>query len=186
MSENKITSSKRPVYSLVLCAILIALSFVLSMVKVIPMPYGGSITLFSMLAASLAGYFCGPKWGITSGVALGLLNLIIDPVLLFPVQIVLDYILAFGCLGFSGFFANKKYGLFTGYAVAIAGRFVCSFLSGFIFFGEYAPEGMNPIVYSFLYNIFYIGGEGVLTLIVMAVPPVKNMLYKLKANMRVY
>ena len=185
MSENKVTG-KRPVYSLVLCAILIALSFVLSLVKIIPMPYGGSITLFSMLAASLAGYFCGPKWGITSGVALGLLNLIIDPVLLFPVQIVLDYILAFGCLGLSGFFANKKYGLFTGYAVAIAGRFVCSFLSGFIFFGEYAPDGMNPVVYSFLYNILYIGGEGVVTLIVLAVPPVKNMLYKLKANMRVY
>ena len=185
MSENKITG-KRPVYSLVLCAILIALSFVLSMIKIIPMPYGGSITLFSMLTATLTGYFCGPKWGITSGVALGLLNLIIDPVLLFPMQIVLDYILGFGCLGIAGFFANKKYGLFTGYTVAIIGRFLCSFLSGFIYFGEYAPEGMNPILYSFLYNIFYIGGEGVLTLIVMAVPPVKNMLYKLKANMQVY
>ncbi len=58
--------------------------FVLGMVKIIPMPYGGSITLFSMLAATLTGYFCGPKWGLTSGVALGLLNLIIDPVILFP------------------------------------------------------------------------------------------------------
>ena len=54
-------NSKRNLYSLVLCAILIALSFVLGMVKIIPMPYGGSITLFSMLAATLTGYFCGPK-----------------------------------------------------------------------------------------------------------------------------
>ena len=85
-------NSKRNLYSLVLCAILIALSFVLGMVKIIPMPYGGSITLFSMLAATLTGYFCGPKWGLTSGVALGLLNLIIDPVILFPMQVLLDYV----------------------------------------------------------------------------------------------
>ena len=137
-------NSKGNLYSLVLCAILIALSFVLGMVKIIPMPYGGSITLFSMLAATLTGYFCGPKWGLTSGVALGLLNLIIDPVILFPMQVLLDYVLAFGCLGLSGFFSNKKNGLYIGYIVAIIGRFICSFLSGFLFFGEYAPEGMNP------------------------------------------
>ena len=160
--------------------ILIALSFVLGMVKIIPMPYGGSITLFSMLAATLTGYFCGPKWGLTSGVALGLLNLIIDPVILFPLQVILDYVLAFGCLGLSGFFSNKKNGLYIGYVVSILGRFACSFLSGFLFFGEYAPEGMNPIWYSFLYNIFYIGGEGVLTLIVLALPPVKNTIFRLK------
>ena len=71
---------RRPIYCLVLCAVLMALSFVLGMIKIIPMPYGGSITMFSMLAATLAGYFCGPKWGLASGVALGLLNLIIDPV----------------------------------------------------------------------------------------------------------
>ena len=173
-------NSKRNLYSLVLCAILIALSFVLGMVKIIPMPYGGSITLFSMLAATLTGYFCGPKWGLTSGVALGLLNLIIDPVILFPLQVLLDYVLAFGCLGLSGFFSNKKNGLYIGYIVAIIGRFICSFLPGFLFFGEYAPEGMNPVWYSFLYNIFYIGGEGVLTLLVLALPPVKNTIFRLK------
>lgn len=183
MSQNQSTKAgRRNVYCLVLCAILIALSFVLGMVKIIPMPYGGSITLFSMLTATLAGYFCGPKWGLASGVALGLLNLIIDPVILFPMQVLLDYILAFGCLGLSGFFSKQKYGLYVGYVVAIIGRFICSFLSGFLFFGEYAPDGMNPVWYSFLYNIFYIGGEGFLTLIVLALPPVKNTIYRLKAE----
>ena len=179
MSQNQSTKAgRRNVYCLVLCAILMALSFVLGMVKIIPMPYGGSITL----TATLAGYFCGPKWGLASGVALGLLNLIIDPVILFPMQVLLDYILAFGCLGLSGFFSKQKYGLYVGYVVAIIGRFICSFLSGFLFFGEYAPDGMNPVWYSFLYNIFYIGGEGVLTLIVLALPPVKNTIYRLKAE----
>ena len=87
--------------SITLCAVLIAFSFVLSEVKIIHMPYGGSITLFSMLFATLTGYFCGPKWSITSGVALGLLNLIIDPQLYYPMQVILDYVLAFGCLGLS-------------------------------------------------------------------------------------
>lgn len=178
--QNKKAANKS-VYCLALCAVLIALSFVLGMIKIIPMPYGGSITLFSMLTATLAGYFCGPKWGIASGISLGLLNLIIDPVLLFPMQVVLDYILAFGCLGLSGFFSKRKYGLYIGYTVSIIGRFLCSFLSGFIFFAEYAGE-MNPIIYSFLYNIFYIAGEGILTLIVLALPPVKNTIYRLKSQ----
>lgn len=172
-------AANKSVRCLALCALLIALSFVLGMIKIIPMPYGGSITLFSMLAATLAGYYCGPKWGIASGVSLGLLNLIIDPVLLFPLQVVLDYILAFGCLGLSGFFTEQKYGLYTGYTLSIIGRFLCSFLSGFIFFAEYAGE-MNPMIYSFLYNIFYIGGEGILTFLVLMLPPVKKTIYRLR------
>ena len=175
-------SHKLSTKQLVFSAVAMALGTVTSMIKLFHLPMGGSITLFSMLTATLAGYFCGPKWGLASGVALGLLNLIIDPVILFPMQVLLDYILAFGCLGLSGFFSKQKYGLYVGYVVAIIGRFICSFLSGFLFFGEYAPDGMNPVWYSFLYNIFYIGGEGVLTLIVLALPPVKNTIYRLKAE----
>ena len=177
--------SKRYVnlYCLTLCAVFIALSIGLNQIKIVPMPFGGSITLFSMLAATLTGYFCGPKWGILSGVAQGLLNIIIGGDLYYPLQIVLDYFLAFGCLGFSGFFRNQKYGLYTGYIVAVSCRFLCSFLSGFLFFSAYAPDGMNPVLYSFLYNIFYLGGEAILTLIVLAIPAVKNNLEKLKVQM---
>ena len=180
MSDS--TIKRNNLYCLILCAVLISMSIVLSNVKIIDMPYGGSITLFSMLFATLTGYFCGPKWGLLSGVVLGILNLVIDPYILFPLQLVLDYILAFGALGLSGFFSEKKYGLYIGYIVAIIGRFLCSFLSGFLFFAEYAPEGMNPVWYSFIYNILYIGGEGVLTLIVLAIPSVKNVLERLKTQ----
>ena len=181
MSKN--ISKRNNLLCLVLCAVLIALSIVLNQVKIIPMPYGGSLTLFSMLAATLTGYFCGPKWGITSGVALGFLNMIYDGYFLHPVQIILDYVLAFGCLGLSGLFSNMKHGLHIGYSVAITGRFISSFLSGFIFFASYAPEVMNPVWYSFIYNILYIWGEGILTLIVLSLPPVKNTLSKLKNQM---
>ena len=123
-----------------LCAVLIAMSIALNQVKIIHMPYGGSVTLFSMLAATLTGYFCGPKWGITSGIALGLLNIIIGGYIIHPAQLILDYFLAFGCLGVSGFFRNMKGGLYTGYSAAVTLRFICSFLSGFIFFAEYASS----------------------------------------------
>lgn len=173
-------NSRKQIYCMALCAVLIAMSIALNQVKIIHMPYGGSITLFSMLAATLTGYFCGPKWGITSGIALGILNIIIGGYIIHPAQLVLDYFLAFGCLGFSGFFRNMKGGLYTGYAAAVTCRFICSFLSGFVFFAEYAPEGMNPVWYSFIYNLLYLWGEGVLTLIVLALPPVKNALARLK------
>ena len=174
MNRNKTTKY------LVLCAVLIALSIGLNQIKLLHLPYGGSITLLSMLAATMAGYFCGPKWGLASGLALGLLNLVIGGYVVHPVQLVLDYILAFTALGLSGFFTKKGTGLYVGYIVAVVGRFICSFLSGWIFFGEYAPEGMNPALYSFAYNGISIGAEGVITLIILAIPVVHETVYRLK------
>lgn len=179
MSKNNL-QGRNKIYCMALCAVLIAMSITLNQIKIIHMPYGGSITLFSMLSASLTGYFCGPKWGISSGLALGILNIIIGGYIIHPAQLILDYFLAFGCLGFSGFLCRSKYGLYTGYAAAVTCRFLCSFLSGFIFFASYAPEGMNPVWYSFVYNLLYLWGEGVLTLIVLCLPPVKNVIFKLK------
>ena len=177
--NNKKMSAKQ----LTFCAVAMALALVTSFIKVASLPMGGSITLFSMFFMCFIGYLYGPKIGIMTGVAYGILQLIIEPYIYAPLQVLLDYPLAFGALGLSGLFSEKKYGLYIGYVVAILGRFLCSFLSGFIFFGEYAPEGMNPVWYSFVYNILYIGGEGVLTLIVLALPPVKSALVRLKAQM---
>ncbi len=181
MSENK--NRNRNLQYMVICAALIALSIALNQVKIIHMPMGGSVTLFSMLAATLAGYFCGPKWGITAGVALGLLNIVIGGYIYHPVQVILDYPLAFGCLGLSGFFSKDNKGLYIGYIVAVCGRFICSFISGYIFFGSYAPEGMNPVVYSFLYQLGYLGVEAVLTIFLLAVPVVHNNIYRLKEQL---
>ena len=169
--------------SLTLCAVLTSLSMVLSMIKIIHMPFGGSITLFSMLACTLTGYCCGLKWGMMSGTALGLLNMAFGGVFLHPVQILLDYILGFGVLGLSGIVRSRKNGLFTGFILAAAARFICSFLSGVVFFGSYAPEGMSPALYSFFYNIFYIGGEAVLTLLVLGIPSVRSAVERLKGGL---
>ena len=165
---------------LAFCAVSIALAFVLSNVKVFRFPTGGSITAFSMLVACLPGFFFGPAVGIITGVAYGLLNLIIDPYVLFPAQLIVDYILAFGALGFSGFFSNSKYGLIKGYIAAVLGRYVFAVISGWIFFGEWAWEGWNPLAYSLAYNAIYIFAEAAITLVVLCLPPVKMLMSYLK------
>lgn len=95
-------------------------------------------------------------------------------------QILFDYPLAFGALGLSGFFHNRGYGLQMGYVVGVLGRFVFSTLSGVVFFAAYAPEGMNPWVYSALYQGSYLGAEGIVTLVIISIPPVAKALETVK------
>lgn len=159
---------------LVFSAMAIALALVTSYLKIFHMPMGGSITLFSMLFICLIGYWYGPAVGITTGVAYGLLQFAIEPYFYTIPQVIVDYPLAFGALGLAGFFCNKKNGLLIGYLVGASGRFVFAFLSGYIFFGMYAPETWNPALYSAAYNISYIGAEALLTVIVLSLPPVKK------------
>ena len=165
-------STKKLVFS----ALGIALALVTSYIKLWEMPMGGSITLLSMLFICLIGYWFGAGYGIIAGVAYGLLQFVIDPYMVSIPQVLLDYPLAFGALGLSGLFHNKKYGLQIGYVVGVIGRFVFSTLSGVIFFADYAPEGMNPWVYSIAYQGSYLGVEMVLTLIIISIPPVAKAL----------
>lgn len=159
---------------LAFCAMAIALGTVLSKLKLFDFPYGGSITLLSMLVICLPGYLFGLGAGILTGVAYGVLQLLIDPYVLFPLQLVVDYLLAFGALGLSGLFSNAKNGLIKGYIVAILGRFVFAVISGWIFFGEYAWEGWNPLPYSLAYNASYIFSEAAITIVILLLPPVKK------------
>lgn len=161
-------------------AMAMALATVTSMIKLFDAPMGGSVTLCSMLFIVLIGYWYGPYVGILTGVAYGMLQLIIDPYILSLPQLIVDYPLAFGALGMSGFFANSKNGLQKGYVLGIFGRWVFAFLSGCIFFAYYAWDGWNPAAYSAVYNLSYIGIEGVITLILISLPPVKNALVSVK------
>jgi len=164
---------------LIIGAICVALAFVLNQISP-SMPQGGSITPASMLFIVLAGYWLGPAHGILAGIVMGLLDTIVPPVwFVHPVQYMLDYLLGFGALGLAGFFRNMKYGLQIGYIVGVLGRFVCVFFAGVVFWGQYAPEGQSPWLYSFIYNISYIGPEMVLTLIIISVPVVKHTIDRL-------
>ena len=171
-------TTKKLVYS----ALGIALALVTSYIKLWEMPMGGSVTLLSMLFICLIGYWYGLKYGLIAGIAFGLLQFVIDPYMISVPQVILDYPLAFGALGLSGLFCDKRFGLQIGYVLGVIGRFVCSTLSGVIFFADYAPEGMNPWVYSIAYQGSYLGAELVLTLIIISIPPVVNALTLVKSK----
>lgn len=168
------------VKQLTFCAMAIALGTVLSNLKLFHFPTGGSITLLSMLVICLPGYFFGLGAGLMSGIAYGILQLMIDPYVLYPTQLVIDYLLAFGALGLSGIFSNSKFGLIKGYIAGILGRYVFVVISGWIFFGAYAWEGWAPLPYSLAYNAIYIFSEAAITIIILAVPAVQNGMARIK------
>lgn len=166
---------------LVFSSAAMALGTVTSMIKFADLPMGGSITLFSMLFISLIGYWYGPKTGVTTAVAYGLLQFILQPVFYTLPQVIVDYPLAFGALGISGFFRKKKNGLVIGYAAAVLGRYFFAFWSGMIFFGSYAADyHMSVPIYSLSYNGMYLIPEAVLTIVVLSLSPVKNALARVR------
>ncbi len=166
---------------LVFSAAAMALAMVTSNIKLYDPPFGGSVTLFSMLFICLIGYWFGLRTGLMAACAYGILQLVTNPYIISIPQMLTDYVFAFGALGLSGAFSEKN-GLLKGYLFGILGRFVFSFLSGMIFFGSYAADyGMTAPVYSLVYNLSYIGGEALLTIIVLAVPAVQKGLTYIKS-----
>ena len=100
-----------------------------------------------------------------------------------PLQIILDYPLAFGALGMSGFFQNKKNGLLKGYIVGVIGRYFWASVSGLIFYTVYVEslsENAAAVWASMVYNLTYILPEAILTVILISVPSVKKALVDIK------
>lgn len=169
---------------LVFSAMAIALATVIATVIKLPsLPNGGSVTLFSMLVVTLVGYWYGPAVGITASVTYGILQFITEPYAIHPIQVLLDYPVAFGALGFSGFFSKSKHGLVKGYIAAVVGRFFFSSVSGLIFFTTYVEvlsDNLVAIWASLVYNMTYLVPEALLTIVLLMVPGVRNALARLK------
>lgn len=166
---------------LVFSSMAMALAMVTSMIKLVDMPMGGSVTLFSMFFICLIGYWYGLKGGLMTAVAYGFLQLIVDPYIISIPQMLTDYIFAFGALGLSGIFSKSRYGLLKGYVAGVLGRYFFTFLSGMIFFGSYASSyNMTAPVYSLVYNGSYIGLEALFTLMLAALPPVSRGLDRVR------
>jgi thiamine transporter len=119
------------------------------------LPQGGSINL-GMVPIFWLALRRGPKIGIFAGAVLGVVDLAIEPFVVNPAQFILDYPLAFACLGLAGFFRKfEVVGPVVGVVVGGTCRFLSHFVSGVIYFPQYAPPGMSPIVYSASYNAIY-------------------------------
>ncbi len=185
--SHKSTSSKKSGMSakqLAFCAMGLALAYVTSYVKLFEMPYGGSVTLFSMLFIVLVANWYGVGTGLLVGFAYGILQFIQEPYFLTFFQVCCDYLFAFTALGLAGLFGNKKNGLLKGYILGALVRLFFHVLGGYIYWMDYMPESF-PQAISFLYPIVYNGSfilaEGVITCIVISIPPVKKALAKVKS-----
>lgn len=165
-------------------AICLALSFVLSYIRLFKLPQGGSVTPASLLPIIAFAYCYGSIPGLVVGVAYGFLQMIQDPFIVGFTQAVLDYPLAFGCIALAGI-AKKlpdSYGWLVGVALAGLGRFICHVLSGVVFFASYADgTGLSPLVYSASYNSFVFVDIAICA-VVIAFPQVRKALKRMTAN----
>jgi thiamine transporter len=171
------------VRQLVFCGAAMALSFVTSCIKVFSLPYGGSVTLFSMLFICLTGYWYGLGTGMLTGLAYGILQFLQEPYVLSPFQVCCDYILAFAGLGLAGAFTRQTDGLRKGYLLGITVRGAFHALGGYLYWMDYMPENFPQSIsrlYPIVYNYSFILAEGVLTLAVVSLPPVRNALGQIR------
>ncbi len=158
---------------LVEAALLVALSTVLSIFKIADLPYGGSITLASMLPVVLLAYRHGTRWGLGGGLAHGVLQQLLGLSTLsyfttwqsILAIIVLDYLLAFALLGLGGVFrrviARQNLALALGGATVSVLRYICHVISGATVWAGLSIPTEAALAYSLGYNATYMIPEAI-------------------------
>lgn len=190
---------KNNTYKLAVCAILVALGTVLSLIKIWKMPFGGSVTLLSMLPCAMVSIAFGLKWGLAASFVESLIQLAFGIAMdgifawgLTPGSLIgvifLDYVLAFTVIGLAGMFRSKGYlGICVGTGLSVALRFVSHLLSGAVIFANFeqfvafGTEWVGrPWFYSICYNGAYMLPEMILTVVGAAIlfrlPQLKKIL----------
>ncbi len=138
--------------ALVECAVMVALSTILSFIKIMDLPYGGSITLCSMVPIIIVSYRRGTRWGIMAAFVFSLIQLLtglsaikgITGFFIVMGSVLLDYVVAYTVLGLGGVFRNgvknPAISLGLGAMLSCLLRYFCSFLSGTLLWSEYATD----------------------------------------------
>ncbi len=152
----------------------IGLAYVLGRFMLFKLPFGGSVSL-DMLPILILALRRGLAPGVLTGAIYGLLNYTLDPVqIVYPLQFLLDYGVAYGLVGLAGLGApawkrtmvagRQALGLFAVAlpfgVMAIVARFAAHYASGIVYFGQYAPEGQPIWLYSLIYNASYMVPSG--------------------------
>lgn len=172
--------------TMVVSALLVGLSIVLTRITIWSLPQGGSVSLFGMLPIVICAYFFGTRRAVMCGMCVGMIDLIFKPYVIHPVQLLLDYPLAFGAIGFAGLiFMAKKDGLIPAYLFGVLCRYICAVISGVVFFGAYAPEGFSALTWSLWYNVLYLAIEAAGTVILLLIPSVRHSLKRIKTELQV-
>lgn len=178
LTKHKLTIKMMTIISM--CS---AISYVLYLIEFIKYPQGGGISLFSMLPVMLLSILYGRTAGLTGGFIFGLLKLLNGATVVHPAQFLLDYVLSAMALGLAGTFGtDKKIKIIFGGLFAVALSVLIYIISGVVYFGQYAPEGMNIWIYSIIYNCTSAGVEGLLSVIILAILPIKRIKKALKIS----
>lgn len=144
----------------------VALAAVLGMFKItLPWNFAGGSVSLAMLPLFIVAMRRGPVVGIAAGLAFGVIDYFMEPYFVHPVQVVLDYPVAFAACGLAGLVRGSRgersllgvgSAALAGASLGGAGRLAASFVSGMVFFGANAPEGQPVWLYSLLYNLSYL------------------------------
>lgn len=154
-------------------AVAIALAAVLDLIsKSLPLPrlpYGGSISLRALPILIIALRH-GTRAGVTAGGGYGAVDFLIHPVFVHPIQLLLDYPIALGVLGCAGWVWGKRTALSWGRLVLgiLLGcglRLAAHFISGVVFFAQFAPAGQPVWLYSLGYNSIYMIPETIILIL---------------------
>ena len=183
LAGRRSAEKKMSAKQLVFCGVAIALAYITSYIKIFNMPWGGSITLCSMLFIVLVANWYGVGTGLFVGLAYGILQFIQEPYVLSFFQVCCDYIFAFAALGLAGVFAKSNHGLLKGYILAVVARGAFHALGGYLYWMDYMPDNFPkslPAVYPILYNYSSLLVEGVITVIVISIPAVAKGLARVK------
>ena len=174
---------------LVESALMIAIATIRSLIK-IDLPFGGGVTIVSMLPLILISHRYGWKWGVATAFVYSIGQLLMgldnvayaDSFLMGAGIVLLDYVVAYTVIGLSGIFGKERWSVAVGIAVTFTLRFLCHLVTGAWIWGVWMPDSFmnfpmtNPWVYSFLYNGWYMLAELILTEIVamLIYQPLKN------------
>lgn len=153
--------------------VMIALAVILNQIKVFQMPNGGSVTLGGYLPIFLYALRWGGLPGIICGALYGVLDGVFNPFFFHPVQVLLDYPLAYGALGLAGF--GNRGGLSGNIEIkniimivfAAFMRFVFALISGVVFFGSTLDSSVSPWIASAIYNGPYVASNTVVAIILL-------------------
>ena len=173
-ASQKNPSGKRRLYTRMLCegAIMVALAQILSYLKLLELPNGGSLT-----PAMFPIFFFAVRWGLGAGLGagfvFGVLQFMFDGGFALGWQSIIgDYLAAFTVLGLAGLFKGKRRGIFAGTVVGCVARFLVHYVVGATIWAETMPESFlsmtmtNPWFYSLLYNGVYMLPNMILALVI--------------------
>lgn len=167
----------KKVLNLVESAVLITVATVLSILKIVDLPYGGSVTIASMLPVVIISYRHGMGWGLTSGLVFSVIQQLLGLSSLSYVTtwqsilavVFLDYIIAFLVTGLGGMFRKKvksqAAALVLGSVVVCLLRYACHVLSGATVWAGISVPTKAALMYSLVYNATYMIPETIVMVI---------------------